>query len=244
MQTISASGAVSQIVPLIEKVIGDDFLMFNRIGMTAREVLESLKAFKLIEDRFNTGDVFTCSIQRIAPEYSPQKAMILSKLIVAFEYTQESLESEDTPVGALQTSHYIGSTIPTLSLTFLDLKRNDIVDFLTMISPRNFLGIDDIPTIGKSIRGVSKLFAVNKIAKLLDGGETRPILPTDGTYLLPYEYYFKIRIERVELDHITGQKLPTVILDKDMKLDGSISVEGDFENANFTKVVANFKELQ
>ena len=244
MQTISASGAVTTLYPLVLATLGDDFNMFNKIGMSAYEVVAKLKAFKLIEDRFNTGDFFTVTIQRIAPEYSPQKAMIVSQLITAFEYNRESLDSEDTPIGALQTSHYIGSTIPTLSLTFMDLKRNDILDFLTMISPRNFLGIDDSPLGAKAIRGLSKLAVVNNLIKSDIGGETRPILPTDGTYLLPYEYYFKIKIERIELDSTTGQKLPTLILDKDMKLDGSISVEGDLENAEFTKIVANFKVLQ
>jgi hypothetical protein len=223
--------------------------MFKEYEMTPLEMVAKIKAMKSIEDKMADVSNIDVVVHRVNPPYSPAKSEILSQLITQYTITSDNITHEEKPHGSSYQSIFMGVDSGEIGVTWYDLKRNDVVDMLTLISPRNFLALDDIPVVGKLMRGIKTIRSLinrsESAKQILVRGENeiRPILPQDGTYLLPYDYYFKIEITSREMDTITGMPLPTKLLDGEFVLDGSLTIERDVEGEGLARVTASFKPI-
>jgi hypothetical protein len=240
----------TDVIGLVTGLLGDDFEMFNNAAMSAFELIAKIKLQKELEDRKAFESNINVQVQRLAPNYSPSKAKILDELITSVSITTDSLNWTDSPHGSTVSSHFEGVDKGEVQVTWWDLTRNDIIDFLTMISPRNQLGINDLPFVNKTIKAAETIAKMVKnysnlsVPILADSEEeTKPILPTDGTYLLPKEYYFSIKIQNVELDRFSGVKSRTIILDGEYRLTGALDMSRDVGSEEWAKVTATFKPL-
>ena len=70
------------------------------------------------------------------------------------------------------------------------------------------------------------------------------ILPTDGTFLLPYEYYFSIKMSHLIRDRKTNMSYEKIIVQDDYILDGNVSVSYATDNEGYLEATANFKPIK
>jgi len=70
------------------------------------------------------------------------------------------------------------------------------------------------------------------------------IMPTDGTYLLPYDYYFQIKLSHIVRDRNTGMSYEKIIVNDEYLLDGNISFSYTTGEEAYLEANATFKPLK
>ena len=218
----------------------DNFEAFSNLGVSSSEMEYRVKEDKLLMERLAFSDVFRVEIYREAPTYSLGKSILLSRMIQTISITEDAINNTEEEVGSGYMNRFDGVTSGDVQITAFEFKQNDWYDFLTQISPRNFASLTDLPKIGNTIRVGSKIAeALGYRGKVKQGA----ILPTDGSYLLPKDYYFRIKVYNVEIDQVTKARLENVVIDREYVLDGAVTREYDADNLGFMKISASFKPL-
>lgn len=94
-------------------------------------------------------------------------------------------------------------------------------------------------------------FGLGEVGALFGGtgggvgsGKNGNIMPSDGTCLLPYQYYFKIQIQHIISDSETNTVYVKTIIDDDYILDGSPSQEYATGDERFLEISASFKPIK
>lgn len=106
--------------------------------------------------------------------------------------------------------------------------------------------------LGSPIKPLSNIGATlnNAIGGVLGSGggaygnKNGKILPSDGTSLLPYEYYFKIKVITMDIDLVNNRVGETVIVDDDFVLEGSISQDFATGTEEYEEITATFKPIK
>lgn len=75
-------------------------------------------------------------------------------------------------------------------------------------------------------------------------GKNGNIMPSDGTCLLPYQYYFNIKIQHIVSDSISNTVYVKTIIDDDYILDGNPSQEYSTGDEKFLEISASFKPIK
>jgi len=75
-------------------------------------------------------------------------------------------------------------------------------------------------------------------------GKNGNIMPSDGTLLLPYQYYFRIRISHIIADSNTKTAYEDVVIDDDYILEGSPSQEYTTGDEKYLQTSATFKPIK
>ncbi|MGW8169640.1 MAG: hypothetical protein ACWGHH_06515 [Sulfurovaceae bacterium] len=89
----------------------------------------------------------------------------------------------------------------------------------------------------------------NNMGRLLGAGTNSKgkngnIIPSDGTCLLPYDYYFRIKLSHIVVDERLMLSREKIIIEDDYLLDGNISLDYATGDENFLKVNATFKPIK
>ena len=93
--------------------------------------------------------------------------------------------------------------------------------------------------------------AMNMVGSLIGGttggvgsGKGGRIMPSDGTLLLPYEYFFEISIIHLIIDPISGTVTEKVVIQDDYILDGSPSQEYSVGDERYLEITATFVPIK
>lgn len=236
--------------------------MFKKSGLS----IEDMKK-RLIQDSYNIekvqhADTFLFEIARMAPAYDSMKSMVISSLVQQVDIVSNGVETEEVRVGTgflnLQKAIQGGE----VQVTFREFQDGDTEDFLTKTSSKNFLDgamsdpLGTIATIGSGIMQATAsgsampLFqAVGSIfgfgfggGGFYSGNKDGSIMPTDGTHLLPYDYYFKIKMSHL-VRGADGMTHAAVVLEDDFILDGNPSKTYDTSGEAHLTISATFKPI-
>lgn len=115
---------------------------------------------------------------------------------------------------------------------------NAISGALNSIAGTNF------KSAGSSITGILGLDGLLGNGSSPMNNKHGNIMPSDGTTLLPYEYYFRIKISNMRADLASNSVYETVVLDDDYILDGNVSEDRSTGDEAYLEVNATFKPIK
>ncbi len=92
--------------------------------------------------------------------------------------------------------------------------------------------------------GIGALFGGSSSGGGVGSGKGGRIMPSDGTFLLPYQYYFRIRIAHIISDIETNMVYAKTIIEDDYLLEGSPSQEYSTGDERYLQVGATFKPIK
>ncbi|MFT7880428.1 MAG: hypothetical protein ABXS91_08550 [Sulfurimonas sp.] len=101
--------------------------------------------------------------------------------------------------------------------------------------------IKPIGGIGTTVNGV--LGAIGS-GGATAGNKNGNIMPSDGTTLLPYDYYFKITISNLNVNHFNNTISETIVVDDEFIIEGNVSQDYATGNEEYLEVSATFKPIK
>ncbi|WP_294958817.1 hypothetical protein [Sulfurovum sp.] len=147
--------------------------------------------------------------------------------------SQNALGGIANDFGAGTTLNAVGSTVD---------KVNSMLHQAGNISKR--ITGSDI-TGGLDLGGISSLLGGGSSSGGgIGSGKDGAIMPGDGTFLLPYQYYFEIKISHIVSDPNTGMAYRKIIIEDDYLLDGSPSQEYSTGDERYLEVSGTFKPIK
>lgn len=228
-----------------------DHRLFKQSGRSVAETQQDIVDMRGDVERLSHKGIFYVEIERVAPAYSSNRAAQISRRIQSVSITHEGYESQEVNVGSAYYNHITGTQSSSLDITFLEFNQGYVMDFLTRVSPMNIDGIDsgiesEVAMYGlklakeyiPSISSAMSLFGVGDRVGL---GE---ILPRDGTFLLPHDWYFRIKVYTVENDYNNKIQKRNYVVNDDFLLEGSPSTSFGVGDDGFRELQANFKPLK
>lgn len=240
--SIMPSGGVSSGVG----VVGGAYEPFKELGLTLAQYKEHLAKVKSLQSSLAWQDLFRVDLVRLAPKYPIEKSKSLCEFIQSIEITHDSFDTEEVQVGSGYMNTYSGLTSATISITFNEFKGGDVYNFLTTNDSNNSKELGKAPTLSG---GANKIeVGTNLVNQLLGtslpkiGANDGIIIPSDGTYLLPYEYYFNLKLYRVFFDQNTIAE--AVVYEGNVILEGNISQSFSVGDSALSTIQANFKPMQ
>jgi len=234
--------------------------MFTVNGMSYEQMQQAmLDAYDNLENTQH-GDVFHFEIVRQAPTYPTEKSLIISSMVTEVEITSAGINAEEVIVGSAFYNELKDAQSGEVQVTFLESKQGDVRDFLKKrvttdlqsigsgvsklqdniaMAQRvgNVFGMNTSPL--KNIGGVLGSFS-NKAGRSAKFGDD--IMPIDGTYLLPYDYYFSIKLSH--LIRVGSETVEKIMLSDDFILDGGTNTGYTTGDERYLTTSATFKPLQ
>lgn len=236
--------------PIIEE-------MFAPNGMSYEQMQSSMLSAHENLENTQHADVFHFEVIRQAPSFPAEKSLVISAMVTGVEITSYGLNAEEVAVGSTFYNELKDVQGGEVQVTFLESKNGDVRDFLTkrvatsikssgsaMANLQN--GISTAQRVGNIFGAdTSALGQVGEILNILGTGGARygeNIMPVDGTYLLPYDYYFSIKVSH--LVRVDKQTVEKVMLAGEFILDGGISTGYTAGDEQYLTTSATFKPLQ
>lgn len=242
---------------------------FSKSGLSVEEYKRELREAKINLEKLQHMDVFKVEIVRVEPYYDTKKSEVITSMMKSVSIVHDGVETQEDRVGSGYINWHKGRQSGEVQVVFYEFQDGSVVDFLTKVSPLNSLegSLDDLG-IGASIRGLSSTIdtvtniankygaSIPNIGATLGGlfgssgsggvgsNKNGNIIPSDGTTLLPYEYYFKIRVSNMRSDLITNTVYETIVLEDDFILDGNLSEEYATGDEQYLEVSATLKPIK
>lgn len=116
-------------------------------------------------------------------------------------------------------------------------------DISSALGGESFTGAIDLGEAGDAMNMVGSLIEGTTSGGIGSGKGGR-IMPSDGTLLMPYEYYFEISIVHLIIDPISGSVTEKIVIQDDYILDGSPSQEYSTGDERYLEVSATFKPIR
>lgn len=238
------------VCPVIEE-------MFAPNGMSYEQMRSSMLSAHENLENTQHADVFHFEIIRQAPSFPAEKSLVISAMVTGVEVTSYGLNAEEVAVGSTFYNELKDVQGGEVQVTFLESKNGDVRDFLTkrvatdiksvgsaMANLRN--GISIAQGLGNALGiNTGALGQVGSVLNMFGSGGARygeNIMPIDGTYLLPYDYYFSIKVSH--LVRVDKQTVEKVMLAGEFILDGGINTGYTTGDERYLTTSATFKPLQ
>lgn len=224
-------------------------------------------------ERLQHADVFLVSINRIMPYFDMERAGVINSMIQSVSIVHDGYTTQEDKIGSGYYNWHIGTQSGEIQVTFNEFKQGDVIGFLTKMgegSPvQGALDAVGLGDIGRAINGITG--TVNTVNSLISqagaisgalggnpfsgaidlglgvvmGGEKGDkIIPSDGTFLLPYEYFFNIKVSHIVADPISDTVYEETIIEGDYILDGSPSQEYSVGDERYLEISATFKPIK
>jgi len=247
---------------------------FSESGYTLEEYKRELFKAKINLDKLQHADVFKVEITRVEPYYDKEKSELITSMMKSISVVHDGLETQEDRVGSGYFNSHKGRQSGEIQGVFHEFKDGSVVDFLTKISSLNSLhGAIGGLGIGAAIGGVSQgIEAISGIASglgatipsgvssvlnglgaigglfnsggALGNNKNQNIIPSNGTTLLPYQYYFRIKISNLVSDFSANRVYEMVVLEDDFILEGNLSTEYSTGEEQYLEVTATFKPIK
>lgn len=220
--------------------------MLNKVNETVyyRHIAE----FKQAMHNNQFKDQFKLDIIREAPS----NLYLNPYFVKAFTINYEGFSVEASKLGTVNFSQIVGVEPLSVNVVFREKARDEIIKFLlfndngypTLTNNFNATNIGHMITsvmggnfVNNAIHYVENALFGNVLSGLF--GNSNYIPPTDGTFLLPYEWYF----------HLTAYSLderwsPLQILEGDFIIEGAVEKDFSTDDANWQEVAVTFKPIQ
>lgn len=203
----------------------------HKISTLAKSVNIQLDGAENQEDKIGSGYYNwrsgTTSGQIEVTFYEFKEANVISFL------TKISKE-KDPIAGLLQNSGIAGAINSGISLA------HKIENSINVIG-----GLFDKPSLSSIGGTVNKLLGGLGISQSqYNGNKNENIIPSDGTFLLPMDYYFEIKMSHVFKNKILNMTSEKVIIEDKYIIDGNIGINYETGDERFVEITATFKPMK
>ncbi|NOR58051.1 MAG: hypothetical protein GQ474_05960 [Sulfurimonas sp.] len=243
---------------------------FSKSGLTDAQYKKSLLDHKQRIEELQHADVFRIDIQRVEPFYDREKSEQIVSMVKSVTIVHDGLETEETRMGSGYFNWHKGRQSGEVQAVFHEFEDSSTMDFLTRVSAKNVLSGKAVDLkLQDSLRGLRRpISAVQRLAggigiqipnigatigalgSSIGGGSSvgqgkhGNIMPSDGTTLLPYEYYFRIRVSSITNDLVNNQMIESVVLEDDFIIDGNVSQEYSTGDERYLELSVTFKPIK